>query len=319
MKRMLMMLLAIGLVAGCATTGGSASGGSSDGITIPKPKGNLRYSISVSKFKNKAGWRGQWDLGDAFTEMTTDALVSSGWFVVLAASEMRKEALAEQDFAASGRAAGGKKAAKIGRVTPAQILLAGAVTHVERSAGGTGGALRFKGVSVGGSKGKAEINLTLYLVDSETGQVKASTKVVGTSKKRGFKLGYYGSKLGGLTGNLATFKKDNMGKAAEHAVAQAVSFLIKQLDKMPWEGTIIRAGSKIMMNRGTREGVAVGAKFNVGTADEIVDPDTGEVLDVEIATAGTIEVTKVKEKIAYCKALEGGGKIKKGMTVHPVD
>lgn len=319
MRRALGVLLGVVLIVGCATTEGSGSGGSSDGITIPKPQGNLKYSISVSKFKNKAGWRGQWDLGDAFKEMTTDALVSSGWFVVLADKEMRAEALAEQDFAASGRAAGGKKASKIGRITPAQILLAGAVTHVERKAAGTGGGLNFKGISVGGSKGKAEINLTLYLVNSETGQVMASTKVVGTSKKRGFKLGYYGSKLGGLTGNLASFKNDNMGKAAEHAVAQSVAFLVKQLEKVPWEGTVIRAGSTVMLNRGTREGVAVGDKFNVGTADEIVDPDTGEVLDVEISTAGVVTVTKVKEKIAYCKALQGGDKIKKGMTVHPAE
>jgi len=34
-------------------------------------------------------------------------------------------------------------------------------------------------------------------------------------------------------------------------------------------------------------------------------------------TPGKIKVTQVKEKIAYCKALEGGEKIAKGMTVNP--
>ena len=28
--------------------------------------GNLRYSIMVSKFENKANWSGRWDLGDAW-------------------------------------------------------------------------------------------------------------------------------------------------------------------------------------------------------------------------------------------------------------
>ncbi|HSH25563.1 MAG TPA: glutamine-hydrolyzing GMP synthase, partial [Massilibacterium sp.] len=37
--------------------------------------------------------------------------------------DMREAALDEQDFAASGRVAGGKKAPKIGRMTPAQLLV----------------------------------------------------------------------------------------------------------------------------------------------------------------------------------------------------
>ncbi len=28
--------------------------------------GNLRYTISVSKFENRSGWSGQWEIGDAF-------------------------------------------------------------------------------------------------------------------------------------------------------------------------------------------------------------------------------------------------------------
>jgi hypothetical protein len=33
--------------------------------TIPAPPtGNLRYSITVTKFKNEAGWSGRWNVGD---------------------------------------------------------------------------------------------------------------------------------------------------------------------------------------------------------------------------------------------------------------
>ena len=70
-----------------------------------------------------------------------------------------------------------------------------------------------------------------------------------------------------------------------------------------------------MINRGSREGVKVGSKFVVGGVEEIVDEDTGEVLDSEMTQVGKLEVTKVKEKIAYCKAIEGGEAIKKGMTI----
>ena len=46
-----------------------------------------------------------------------------------------------------------------------------------------------------------------------------------------------------------------------------------------------------------------------------MDEDTGEVLDVEMTTLGTVEVTEAKEKIAYCTPLGGAAK---GMTVMPV-
>ena len=284
--------------------------------THPRPKGNLRYSITVSKFENKANWSGSWRLGDGFTEIMTNALHETGWFIVLGDKEMRSEAMREQDFAASGRAAGGKKAPKMSRMTPAQLLVKGAITHVQHKTSGGGAGLSFRGISLGGSKGKAEVNITIYLVDSETGQVKASTKVVGKSHRKGVRLGYFGGGLGGLTGGGRAYKDDNMGKACEDAVVQAVYFLIKQLEDIPWEGTVLLAkNDKILINRGSREGVKVGTMFVVGGIEELVDEDTGEVLDSEMTQVGKLEVTQVKEKIAYCKAIEGGDAIKKGMTI----
>lgn len=107
-----------------------------------------------------------------------------------------------------------------------------------------------------------------------------------------------------------------MQKAAENAIGQAVVFLIEQLEDIPWEGSIIlKKGDKIVVNRGSREGVQVGTKFRVGRVEELVDPDTGEVLDSEMTQVGTLVVSKVKEKIAYCTAGVGGDKIEKGMTI----
>lgn len=285
--------------------------------TIPAPpEGNLRYSITVSKFKNEAGWSGQWDLGNGFETSMTNILYESGWFIVLGDSEMRDAAMAEQDFGASGRTAKGKKTAQIGRMTPAQLLVRGSITHVQDDTGSGGGGFNFKGISIGGSGGQAELNVTIYLIDSETGQVKASTDVIGRSGRKGFTLGYHGSSLGGLTGNIGGQKKDNVGKAAEDAVGQAVQFLIQQLEGIPWEGSVVLVkGDRIVINRGTREGVQVGRKFKVGSVEELVDPDTGEVLDSEMTQVGTLVVTEVKEKIAYCTADSGKEAIQKGMTV----
>ncbi len=277
-------------------------------------EGGLRYSISVTKFKNEAGWSGKWDVGDGFTTIMTDVLNETGKFIVLGDAEMRGAALAEQDFAASGRTAGGKKAPKTGRMTPAQLLVRGSITHIQETGGG-GGGIGFKGIRVGGSRASAEVNITMYLVDSQTGQVVASQKVTGKSGKRGIGLGYSGSKLGGLTGNLEGFASDNVGQACEAAVAEGVQFLMAQLEKIRWEGSVMIAKEdRITINRGTREGVTEGMRFTVGSVEELVDEDTGEVLDSEMTTVAELEAVEVREKITHCKILSGSG-VEKGMTV----
>jgi len=276
--------------------------------------GNLRYSISVSKFNNESGWSGQWDVGNAFGEIMTAALQESGKFIVLGEKDMRGEAMLEQDLATSGRVAGGKKAPKTGQMTPAQLLVKGAITHVQDSTTGGGAGVNVMGFRIGGSGDKAEINATIYIIDSTTGQVKAQTKVVGKAGRKGLNVGYSGSSFGG---DVAGFKKDNVGKATEDAVGQAVQFLEKQLEKIPWEGTVIKAGDKVIINRGSREGVSVGQVFTAGAVETLTDKDTGEVLDTEMKQAGKIKVTSVKEKISYCEVLDG--KIKPDMTVQPAD
>lgn len=283
-----------------------------------KAGNNLRYSISVTKFENKAGWHGRWDIGDGWGAVLTDALQESDRFILLGEKDMRREAMAEQNLATSGRTAKGKKTADTGQMTPAQLLVKGTITHIQRSTKGGSGGINIMGIRLRGSSDKAEITTTIYLVDAQTGQVKASKSVTGKAGRKRLGVGYYGSKLGGLTGNLKGFSEDNLGKATIDAVNQAVAFLVDQLDNVPWEGTVMVAkGDKILINRGSREGVEKGQKFDVGVGEELVDPDTGEVLDYDVTIVGTIESTEVKEKITTCSVIKGGGGIEKGMTVVP--
>jgi len=276
--------------------------------------GGMRYTITVTKFDNKAGWYGQWDIGDAWGTVMTDILNQSGRFIVLGETDMRNEALAEQDFAASGRTAGGAKTPVTGQMTPAQLLVKGAITHVQESTSGGGGGIRLKGIRVGGSKDSAEINATMYLVDSTTGQVVASTSVVGKAGRKGASFGYSGSNFGG---DVAAFKKDNVGKAVEDAVSQGVDWLIQQLPGIPWTGSVAMVqDGKVYINRGTREGVGPGQTFIVGEAVVIRDPDTGEVLDQSVKEIATLKASSVKEKLSICDVTSGdASKVKKGMMV----
>ncbi len=272
----------------------------------------LRYSITVAKFENRSGWSGQWSIGDAWGAVLTDTLNQTGQFIVIGEKDMRREAMAEQDFAASGRAAGGGKKVTTGQMTPAQLLVKGTITHFQDGTQGGSGGIGIKGFRIGASGSKAEINVILYIVNSSTGQVLASKKCYGEMKKTGLSLGLT---RGSFSGDVGGFKKTNAGKAVEKAVGEAVSFMSAQLENIPWTGKVIltKAG-KIYINRGSREGVASGQTFDVGMAEVLRDPDTGEVLDTSLDRVGTIRAVTVKKKIAICKVVRGSG-IKKGMTV----
>lgn len=282
----------------------------------PAAPGGLRYSISVAKFENRAGWAGAWDLGDAWGTVFTDILNQTGKFIVLGEKDMREESMGEQDLAASGRTAGGAKAPVTGQMTPAQLLVKGEITHVQESTTGGSGGVRIKGFGVGGGGDSAEINATIYIVDTTTGQVMASKSVVGKAKRKGGGLSYSGSNWGGDVG---AFKKDNVGKAVEDACALGAEFLVAQLPKIPWSGSVVTAKEgKVYINRGTREGVAVGQSFVVGNVEVIRDPDTGETLDQDMKEVARITCDTVKEKLSICSVASGNGAaVKKGMGVHP--
>ncbi|MDR3590756.1 MAG: CsgG/HfaB family protein [Negativicutes bacterium] len=275
--------------------------------------GGLRYTITVSKFENRSNWAGQWALGDAWGAVLTDTLNQTGRFIVLGEKDMRQEAMAEQDFAASGRTAQGAKAPVTGQMTPAQLLVKGVITHAEET-GSSGGGFSIGGVSLGGSGGKAEINVTMYIVDSTTGMVLASTSVIGKSTSSGMVVGYSGA---GWSGSYGNFQKTNMGKAVQDSINQGTQWMIAQLPKVPWRGEVVMVkDGSVYINRGSREGVVSGQTFIVGKADVIRDPSTGEVLDESVSEVARLEVTSVREKLSICQVVSGdAGAVDKGMMI----
>ena len=275
-------------------------------------KGGLRYTIGVTKFENRSNFSGQWSLADTWGSILTDSLQQSGRFIVVAESDMRGAALAEQDLAQSGRTAGGAKAPATGNLSPAQLLVKGEITHFQASTTGGNAGVGIKGFRIGVGGDQAEINAVVYVVDSTTGQVVASKKVAGVAKKGGLSVGYtdrdWGADLGG-------FKKTNVGKAVEAAIDDAVAFISAQVKDMPWTGSVILVkGDQVYVNRGSREGVKEGQTFKVGTSEVLRDPDTGETLDVSFEEKGQVKVDSVKEKVSICTVVSGEG-FQRGMAI----
>ena len=279
-------------------------------------KGGLRYTITVSKFENRANYAGQFALADTFGAVLTDSLQNTGRFIVVAESDMRQAAMGEQDFAASGRAAGGDKAPVMGNMTPAQLLVKGEITNFTDGTEGGNGGIGFGGIRVGGGSRTAEINAVIYVVDSTTGQVKASKKVVGQVKSNALSVGLSNRNF---NGDIGGFKKTNVGKAMEAAIDEAVAFCIQQLEGIPWTGNVILVkGNQVYFNRGAREGVTAGQLFKVGSSEILRDPGTGEVLDNSFTEKAEIRVETVKDKVSICSIVSGTG-IERGMSVAPKD
>lgn len=277
-------------------------------------QGALRYSIAVAKFENRSQSEGQAALAQNFGAVLTDSLQQTGRFIVLGEKDMRVEAIGEQDFAASGRVAGGNKRPETAQMTPAQLLVKGEITHFQQSAGGGKSGITFQGITLGGESDRAEINVVIHVIDSTTGQVVASRKVKGEASRGGLTVGV--SQLRNITADLAAFKQSNVGGAVEKAIDEAVGFIVGQLEKIPWEGSVILVkGDRVYVNRGAREGVARGQAFTVGTAERLRDPNTGEVLDVTMEKVGTIVVDQVRDKISIGRATEGAQNVQKGMSI----
>lgn len=255
----------------------------------------IKYSIVVAKFENRSNWSGQFSLGDAWGAVLTDILNQSGKFIVLAENDMRREAASERS--------------QNTHVIPAQLLVKGVITHVQNT-GRQGGGIGIHGIYLGGSSSKSEINITMYVVEAGTGQVLASQSVVGKAEKGGMVIG-------GHHAAFSNYGAENLGKAVENAATQGVNWMITQLPKIKWTGTVVmNTNGSIYINRGAREGIRDGQEFIVGSAEVVRDPVTGEVLDEIVSEIARIRVVSVKEKLSICEVTAGSSDgIQQGMRV----
>ncbi len=140
----------------------------------------LKKTIAVSRFENKSSWRGQWALDDGMADQLTEPLVHSGNFVVLERQTLG-DVLAEQNLAASDRAAK-SKTAQTGKIIPAQILVTGAITEFEESSAGGAGGLQVGKLKLGGKGKTAHAGLIIRLIDTTTGEILDSQRVEGKAK-----------------------------------------------------------------------------------------------------------------------------------------
>ncbi len=265
----------------------------------------VKHALGVIDFENEAGWSSQWSLGESLAMMLESALYETNRFVIVE-RESLGDVLMEQDLQTSGRSASAGSVAQSGLVRSAKYLATGSVTRVEHNTAGSDGGISIRGIRVGAGSNKAQIEVVVKLIDTTTSQVVASKRISGEAGGRRLSLGV---SRRGFGGNLSGFAETPVGEAAQDCISQAAQFIASEMEDYAVTANVVMAQSpeQIVINRGDTYGIQVGQIFSVREEGEVLtDPATGEILDVfEGATTATIEVTRVSERVAYCKLVDG--------------
>jgi hypothetical protein len=97
--------------------------------------------------------------------------------------------------------------------------------------------------------------------------------------------------------------------------------MVSQLPSISWRGSVVRvADGRVIINRGSREGVAAGDEFVAGESEILRDPDTGEFLEEVIHERARIRVERLTERTSTCSVVGGDSRqIVVGMAVQHRD
>jgi len=213
----------------------------SQAIAKEKPRiGILRFTNTTN-----AGWWGR-TAGQDLQDMLIAELASMKAFRVLERKEL-SAVLGEQDLGASGRISK-STSTKIGNITGAKYLVAATVSAFEESTGGEGGGFSFKGIRVGGKRGKAYIAVDLKVIDVETGEIADARTVEASSKSSGLR---FGLSRGGFSGDLDRHKKTPAGKAIRACVMEISEYLECSLTKGKNDSCMAEYEAKESKRRGT--------------------------------------------------------------------
>ena len=205
---------------------------------FPAAAQSQRPAIAVLNFEFGSiqhWWSGNQDIGQGISDLLVDELVNDGSFRVVERKRL-DAVLAEQDFSQSERAdPSAKTLVQLGKALGVKYLIVGSVTKFgteqsNKSFGGGGFGSRFGVGNVGTAKGKANVAITARIIDTTTGEILASAKGEGTSKRSGLLLSGGGggavSTVGHIEFGSSDFRDTILGEATDAAVKATAAKLI---------------------------------------------------------------------------------------------
>ena len=271
--------------------------------------------VAVLPFANRVrGVEGAANLGSGLSEILVTELVRSGRFLVVE-REAIQDIVKEQELGMTGLVRK-ETAPKTGVMSGAQFMIKGAVTEFSDRAGGGAIALGFRRGEIGGGSRTAYVGIDVRIVDNATGQVYASYNAHAKAKSTKANVGVsFSHNSDNFKIGTKTFFSTPLGKATRQAVQKVMKFILEESKHIPWQGSVIKAGNRVYLNRGKSAGVKPGDRFDVFSKGEpLIDPETGFNLGSDEELICTITVSQVKGKFSIARQSPGcqGLSIKRG-------
>lgn len=264
--------------------------------------------VAVTAFENQAGYaHPQWgDVGRGLATRLIDALMTTDKFIVVE-REALGDIVDEQNLGQIVNVAPGEES----RVTTAQALIRGAITSIEEEGGDKGG-FRIKKLRVGGGRQTVVVKLNIRVIDTTTGQLLESKSVEGVAKQRKLILRRESDSYEGK-------RNTPLSDAIDDAIAKAVEGITAGMDKVPWQGSVVRvSGRQVFINAGYQENVEEGMRLRVFEKGiELIDTETNENLGRLDEEIGIIELIQVAPLFSVARIVQGQG-FAKGNVVKPV-
>ena len=243
----------------------------------------LKKTIAVDLFQATETVGGS-VTAEGMTAMLTQALVEDGRFLVV-------------------EGGGGMEASAIVR---------GTVTKFEAAAGG--GGMSISGGPLGGLLGgrastrsqTAVMEIALRLVDVASGQVVSTSNAEGRASSRTSEAGLVDN-WGGARLGTEIFRATPIGQAGQDAIVRAVDQIAAGMRRVEWTALVVDAAAAgIYLNAGADRNVQPGLTLSVWRPGRtLTDPGTGQVLDVEMARIGRVQIDTVRDRLSIASVIEG--------------
>jgi len=273
------------------------------------------FDYSAVKTEIQAVFGTQQNIGKGIRAMLVTRLAKDNKVTIVERAKMN-QLLKEQDFNTSNRVKQGK-GARVGQISAADALLTGDIVIFGRDdkktnvrGGGIAGRV-IGGIASSKSEDKAVVSIDYRLVDAETSEIIATGEARGESSRKGNALGAIGGVLGKGVGGVevdmtsSNFAQTIIGEATQDCVNKLAAILSEQTDKMKANVREVEArvaavsGSTLTIAAGASDGVNAGEVFEIfKVLGEIRDPQTKEVLDMQVEKVGEMTVTSVRDKVA---------------------
>lgn len=224
-------------------------------------------------------------------------------FDIIARSDLAP-LIAEQQFAGSGNVdAADPNAAQSFKIGGIQYLVVTTVTdfqNYEETA-------RFEAIGKEATKRIVRLSAVAKIYDTTTGRLLESANLTIDEKDIRDEPTYQSTRTGDLS--------DNVLLTLSNAMAQKVTD--RTVEVLFPARVIAVSDATVTINRGDGTAIAVGQTWKVfAPGEELIDPDTGEVLGSDEIPVGTVRITRVLPKFSQAEIIENLG-IEKLQIVRP--